>query len=251
MSTLEKGFIRHVSFDCWGTLIKSHPLHKSARNKYVYHRLLRKGYEISREELNANIKRTEKTIDVINELSEKPLTIEECISLMYMKLGVDPDIINAKEIFNTKIAFARYFRTHYPICINRDIVYVLGQLSKMGFTMSLLCNTGFTSGKLVEEALGRLGVSKYFERLFFSDELGISKPNPRTFSTICRYKQLRPEEILHVGDNPITDGACTNIGMNSYILSESQKFHDLPIFINRWNQSQLTKQQEQSQLTKF
>jgi len=56
-----------------------------------------------------------------------------------------------------------------------------------------------------------LGVSKYFSHVFLSSELGADKPDPEIFQRALRLSRTRPNETLHVGDDPERDweGAAT------------------------------------------
>jgi putative hydrolase of the HAD superfamily len=50
-----------------------------------------------------------------------------------------------------------------------------------------------------------LGVSKYFAHIFLSSELGADKPNPEIYRRALRLSGVRPNETLHVGDDPERD----------------------------------------------
>jgi putative hydrolase of the HAD superfamily len=50
--------------------------------------------------------------------------------------------------------------------------------------------------------------------IFISDQLGISKPNPKLYSRACQALSLDPREAMYVGDNPLMDVDPPNsIGM--------------------------------------
>ncbi len=54
--------------------------------------------------------------------------------------------------------------------------------------------------------LENLGVSKFFSHVFLSSELGADKPDPEIFRRALRLSNARPDEVLHVGDDPVRDG---------------------------------------------
>ncbi len=56
--------------------------------------------------------------------------------------------------------------------------------------------------------LEHLGVSKYFQRIFVSSELGADKPDPIIFDLAIKLTNSWPDEILHVGDDPERDWAA-------------------------------------------
>lgn len=68
-----------------------------------------------------------------------------------------------------------------------------------------------THGLSVKQAekLVRLGLVPYLDReaVFISDEIGISKPNPKLYQLALRTLRLEPHQVMYVGDNPKNDVA--------------------------------------------
>jgi putative hydrolase of the HAD superfamily len=66
-----------------------------------------------------------------------------------------------------------------------------------------------TAGLPVKQAekLLRLGLYEYFtpSAIFISDQIGISKPNPKLFARACEECGLEPAECLYVGNDPAQD----------------------------------------------
>lgn len=53
--------------------------------------------------------------------------------------------------------------------------------------------------------LADLGLLPHFKEVLLSCELRVSKPDPRIFRETSRVLSLKPDEILHVGDDPVCD----------------------------------------------
>ena len=53
--------------------------------------------------------------------------------------------------------------------------------------------------------LEHLAVSKFFSHVFLSSELGADKPDPEIYRRALRLSGARPNETLHVGDDPERD----------------------------------------------
>ena len=53
--------------------------------------------------------------------------------------------------------------------------------------------------------LEHLGVSKFFTHIFVSSELGTDKPDPEIFRRALKVIDLKPNEVLHAGDDPKRD----------------------------------------------
>jgi putative hydrolase of the HAD superfamily len=77
--------------------------------------------------------------------------------------------------------------------------------------------------------LENLGVSKFFTHVFLSSELGADKPDPEIFRRALRFSNARPEEVLHVGDDPVRDGeAGRSAGLAVFQLERPKNsLHDL------------------------
>ena len=57
------------------------------------------------------------------------------------------------------------------------------------------------------EKLLRLRVVDYFDpsAIFFTDQMGISKPNPKLFTKACDLAGVAPERAIYIGDRPAHD----------------------------------------------
>jgi putative hydrolase of the HAD superfamily len=85
-----------------------------------------------------------------------------------------------------------------------DAVSLLRALHRSGVRAGVL-----SAGLRVKQAekLLRLGVLPWLDpkAIFFSDQMGVSKPNPKIYLKACTALGLPPERVLYVGDRPETD----------------------------------------------
>ena len=94
-----------------------------------------------------------------------------------------------------------------------DAFEVLRRLSQTDLVLGVI-----TEGLEVKQAekLVRMRVHKFLasNAIFISNQIGISKPNPKIYQRACSDLNLRPAETLYVGDNPEHDTDPPNaIGM--------------------------------------
>ena len=69
----------------------------------------------------------------------------------------------------------------------------------------------------------QLGVSKYFEHLIISSEVGADKPDPFIFERACELAGVAPNESLHVGDDRAGDwGGAAAAGLRVFKLDRPQ-----------------------------
>lgn len=65
----------------------------------------------------------------------------------------------------------------------------------------LISNTLATSGEVTRILLDYLDITALFDEVFLSGEVGAAKPAPEIFHAAARHLALRPEQIVHVGDD--------------------------------------------------
>jgi putative hydrolase of the HAD superfamily len=67
--------------------------------------------------------------------------------------------------------------------------------------------------------LEHLGISKFFTHIFISSEIGADKPDPEIFLRALKLIDLKPNEVLHVGDDPERDWkAASAAGLSVFRL---------------------------------
>ena len=81
--------------------------------------------------------------------------------------------------------------------------------------------------------LGHLGISKYFGHVFISSELGADKPDPEVFCRAVKLIDLKPNQVLHVGDDSERDWkAAAEAGLSVFKLDrQTNSLHGLLEFL--------------------
>jgi putative hydrolase of the HAD superfamily len=112
--------------------------------------------------------------------------------------GVNPAILVAAGVQAYHDAKFRHLKP-YP-----DVPPVLARLARTDLLRGII-----TAGLAVKQGdkLLRLGIYDYFTptAIFISDQIGISKPNPKLFQRACEEVGVGPEETMYVGDHPLHD----------------------------------------------
>lgn len=83
----------------------------------------------------------------------------------------------------------------------------LAALAEAGIRRALICDTGFSPGRVVRRLLDRAGLLELLEVQVFSDEAGVPKPHPRVFRHALAPLGVAPAQAVHVGDLRRTDVA--------------------------------------------
>src|SRR4029077_16841154 len=80
---------------------------------------------------------------------------------------------------------------------------VFGVLEKLAPRFQLAVISNF-DGRL-RFILEHLGISKFFEHIFVSSEIGVDKPDSEIFRRALNMVNLKPDTVLYVGDDPDRD----------------------------------------------
>jgi FMN phosphatase YigB (HAD superfamily) len=92
----------------------------------------------------------------------------------------------------------------------------LAALSAANIRLGLVCDTGFTPGRVVRQLLDEAGLCDHLDVLCFSDEVGVPKPGNEIFAKALAELGARPPEAIHVGDLKRTDIAgAHDMGMHA------------------------------------
>lgn len=90
----------------------------------------------------------------------------------------------------------------------------LDALRSAGIPTALVCDTGFTPGRIVRRFLDDFGL--HLDVLAFSNEVGVPKPHARIFLHALEALGVEPSEAAHVGDLLRTDVAGARaVGMRT------------------------------------
>ena len=105
-----------------------------------------------------------------------------------------------------------------------EVVDVLEKLQTQ-FQLAVISNF---DGRL-RFILEHLGISKFFSHIFISSELGADKPDPEIFLRALKLIRLKPDQVLHVGDDAERDWkGATAAGLSIFQLErEKNSLRDL------------------------
>ena len=73
------------------------------------------------------------------------------------------------------------------------------------FTLAVISDTGFASGRAQDRLLEKDGARKFFAATIYSMDVGHAKPRPEIFAAAVQTLGIAPHEVIHVGDNERTD----------------------------------------------
>jgi putative hydrolase of the HAD superfamily len=99
-----------------------------------------------------------------------------------------------------------------------DAVPTLDRLHRAGFVLGVISNWESWADQLVDQ----LDIRKYLRSIAISGLLGVEKPDPGIFHHALATAGVRPDEALHVGDDPKRDvDAAQSIGIQGVLLDRA------------------------------
>ena len=193
-------YIRFLSFDVWGTLIKGNPLFKPVRQEIIAHAFGIDLDLIARVSVEVDV-----DLDALSDSTGQDFDFALRTREIVRRAGGNPEQLSASEFVALQLEVNAMYRMLPPSWLEHDIPEILRELTSRGYMLGLLSNTGFINGAAQREAFAALGVLDLFAVTIFSDEERIAKPDRRIFERLAIRAGVPAKEILHIGDNVRAD----------------------------------------------
>lgn len=190
--------INTISFDLWGTLIKSNPQYSIERN------ILIKKY-------SNNKKLTDEIItNTFKQVKEDYNFIIEKYGAHFASSDIYHIILDLLQIpnslhYNIMDDLDELFIKNPPTLYDENTLHTIIKLYTSNIKLKLISNTLLIRGEILLKALPFIEL--YFKDITFSDQIMYSKPHYYIFNNSYSINKdmVINKEILHVGDNIITD----------------------------------------------
>lgn len=109
-------------------------------------------------------------------------------------------------------------------------------LEKLGQTkrLALLSNTNAIHAEYFERKMKRQhgieNLDPFFEKVYYSFDVGMRKPEPRIFELVLQERNFKPEETLFIDDSPQHIEGARRVGLHTYHLRADQGETILDLF---------------------
>lgn len=189
---------KHISLDFWGTLVYSNINFRDERAKFLSLQLNK-----SKEQINLAFKEIGEKYNRFQENGENNTSPIELFYAVIEYLNININSINIENLYESVLEI---FITNSPI-INDKLKTLIDNSLADGKTTSILSNTAFIPGAVVNKFLDNNFGANYFSFKIFSDEVKIAKPNRKIFDLAYEKTKLiypcgiKRNQILHIGDN--------------------------------------------------
>ncbi len=199
--------IQAVTYDCWGTLLRDHDWEGAQE---IRRSALRRFLDLSEDEARDLLEEAWAKHDEAWKQVETFGPGRMAAYCLEARGVFDDDQINAltKEFEEASLKGGEE--------AVEGAVEVLKALKAKNIRIGLVCDTGFSSGRVVRKLLEENGLAEHIDVFCFSDEVGVPKPGQEIFDKALAELGVRPPEAVHVGDLKRTDIAgAHNVGMHA------------------------------------
>lgn len=81
--------------------------------------------------------------------------------------------------------------------------------------------------KMLEEEFNMPNLDSLFDKVYFSYEIGLRKPEPEAFQKVMNDNNLKPDETLFIDDREEHTTAAERLGIRVYHLTSDENLEDL------------------------
>jgi putative hydrolase of the HAD superfamily len=224
---------QHYSFDLWQTLLRSNPLFRKERSCFIRQKFA--FHHLEPDAISQVFSQVDQLCNTINERSGLTIAAEEMYLLVLDRLTDHRlEELGDFDVYALYRSIEAIVMEYPPLPFSDKTLTVLEAVKKKA-TTNLLCNTGFLKGETLRKVLDKNGIGQHLDFQLYSEEERLSKPNPAFFLRLIdqlnyRFPDriIRPNEILHIGDNPVTDiGGAVAVGMRALLVHHPSVSTDL------------------------
>ncbi len=192
--------VRIVSFDVWGTLLRTNPTYRSLQRELIRDVI---GYSGEMTELRRLMRTAYAELDHVTEQFGTQFGMRERLERVAekVKLPLPPgDVLN-----DLKFELVELQMKNMPYMTEQGLPELFAIFKEQGKQLAVISNTNMTDGSIVHEALAHHGLAQFLDFELYSDQLGFAKPDARIFESLVERSGVSATLITHVGDNLLTD----------------------------------------------
>jgi putative hydrolase of the HAD superfamily len=111
-----------------------------------------------------------------------------------------------------------------PPSISKGAKEIIPQLAKQ-HSLALISDTMYSPGRVIRKFLEQHDLHNYFTSFVFSDETGVSKPDPKAYQKALQKTQSDVSQSWHIGDLVKTDiTGAKKVGMQAILFIEFTRY---------------------------
>jgi len=207
--------LRAVTFDFWNTLFADTrgSERERLRGSILHDALAAAGRPVPARRLEDGLRAAWDHFDVVWFNERRTPLCDELVDAILAALQVRL----APELYEPLVDRFERLVLELPPEPMPGAVYTLPRIAEQ-YRLAVVCDTGYSPGSVLRQLLDAHGMLGHFEYTYFSNEHGVSKPDPRAFLHTLEELDVPPSESAHVGDIQRTDIAGAQASGMSAVL---------------------------------
>jgi putative hydrolase of the HAD superfamily len=205
-----RAVIRAITFDLWDTVFiddSDEPkraaqglLPKPAERRKLVHQFLERHEPISKEQIELAYDVVDAAFHHVWYSQNITWTVRERLSVLLKALKRDLPEAELDELIRLHEEMELEIRPDLATGVAEAIQNLHGM-----YKIGVISDVIFSPGRALRKLLVHYDFLKYFEAFVFSDEIGCSKPNAALFKAAAEALDVKPCEIVHIGDRELKD----------------------------------------------
>ena len=206
--------VKAILFDFGDTLVSFEDFNYNASLTALHQTLMKNGIVVPYEEFKKTYFKVRDQLYREGDSSFKEFNFLVRVSCTLSELGfnlnsTDPSIVRSVEAFMHPLIKSLKLEKHAPI--------VLQELKQKKYKLGLVSN--FAYPPAINQALRKFRLSKFFDAVIISGDIGWRKPSPIIFEKALAALHVSASEAVFVGDAPFHDIAgARQVGMKTVLL---------------------------------
>ncbi|TMK20869.1 MAG: HAD family hydrolase [Actinobacteria bacterium] len=202
--------VQAVTFDCWGTLIYDRPEKDGTTSLDLRVAAVARICDVDAERARALLS------DAWTHHFERWRALESFGSPGMARFCLDAAGLDGDERQEELTRAFEEASDAFGVDVVEGAPEAIESVRRAGRRTALVCDTGFSPGRIVRRILKDKGLLDLLEVQAFSDEVGVPKPHEKMFRHALESLGVAPEAAVHVGDLKRTDIAGARaLGMGS------------------------------------
>lgn len=205
-----RAVIRAITFDLWDTVFiddSDEPkraahglLPKPAERRNLVHQFMERHEPISIEHVELAYNTVDAAFHHVWYSQNITWTVRERLSVLLKALKRDLPEAEFDELIRLHEEMELEVRPDLATGVAGAIQNLHGK-----YRMGVISDAIFSPGRVLRQLLAHYDILKFFDAFVFSDEIGCSKPNAALFKAAAEVLDVKPYEIVHIGDRELKD----------------------------------------------
>lgn len=190
-----------VSLDLWETVITEDDEINRIKMRAEYFYDICRG-KVQKEDVFSVMKKVKADFVKVYHEEKRTMLTGERIDLIadYLDVSLSKEEKNKLESYFSKVSL------HRPPPLVNGVEEFICAVKRKELPLVMISDTGYTKGRHMRKLLEIHNISDCFDYFVFSDETHSAKPAVFNFRAVEKtFREIPPEQMFHIGDNPETD----------------------------------------------